>query len=58
VKNAFLHGTLSETAYYAQAAGVEDRTHPDFVCQHNRSLYGLKQAPVLGTMALLHICSV
>ncbi|WVZ79627.1 hypothetical protein U9M48_027185, partial [Paspalum notatum var. saurae] len=37
VKNAFLHGTLSETVYSEQPSG--------FVCRLNRSLYGLKQAP-------------
>ena len=45
VKNAFLHGTLSETVYCAQPAGFEDSAHPDFVCRLNRSLYGLKKAP-------------
>jgi len=45
VKNAFLHGTLSETVYCAQPAGFEDTTHPDYVCRLNRSLCGLKQAP-------------
>lgn len=45
VKNAFLHGTLSEPVYCAQPAGFEDPVHPDFVCRLNRSLYGLKQAP-------------
>ncbi|CAN6244898.1 unnamed protein product [Urochloa humidicola] len=42
VKNAFLHGTLSETVYYAQPSGFEDTAHPNFVCRLNKSLYGLK----------------
>ena len=45
VKNAFLHGTLSETVYCAQPAGFEDLARPDFIYRLNRSLYGLKQAP-------------
>jgi len=44
VKNAFLHGNLSETVYCSQPTGFEDRAHPDYVCWLNRSLYGLKQA--------------
>lgn len=42
VKNAFLHGTLSETVFAAQPAGFEDPTHPGYVCRLNKSLYGLK----------------
>jgi histone deacetylase 1/2 len=45
VKNAFLHGTLTETIYYSQPAGFVDSSCPDMVCRLNKSLYGLKQAP-------------
>jgi hypothetical protein len=45
VKNAFLHGTLTETIYCNQPTGFVDAAHPDLVCRLNRSLYGLKQAP-------------
>jgi hypothetical protein len=44
VKNAFLHGTLSEIVFYCQPTGFADPAHPDFVCRLRRSLYGLKQA--------------
>jgi hypothetical protein len=44
VKNAFLHGTLTETIYFSQPTGFVDTAHPDLVCRLNRSLYGLKQA--------------
>ena len=45
VKNAFLHGTLSETVYCSQPAGFVDSSRPDMVCRLNKSLYSLKQAP-------------
>jgi hypothetical protein len=45
VKNAFLHGQLTETVYCAQPSGFLDSSRPDYVCRLNRSLYGLKQAP-------------
>jgi hypothetical protein len=44
VKNAFLHGTLTETVYCYQPTGFVDADRPDLVCRLNRSLYGLKQA--------------
>lgn len=42
VKNAFLHGTLSEIVYCEQPSGFMDPAHPDYICQLNKSLYGLK----------------
>ncbi|GKB57549.1 ribonuclease H-like domain-containing protein [Tanacetum coccineum] len=45
MKNAFLHGQLSETVYMHQPPGFVDSSHPDYVCHLQRSLYGLKQVP-------------
>ncbi|GJS97076.1 ribonuclease H-like domain-containing protein [Tanacetum coccineum] len=52
VKNAFLHGDLSETDYMHQPPGFRDSIHPDYVCLLQRSLYGLKHAPELGFSGL------
>lgn len=47
MKNAFLHGILTETVtvYCSQPTGFENSTHPGFICRLNKSMYGLKQAP-------------
>jgi hypothetical protein len=45
VKNAFLHGTLTETDYCCQPTGFTDPAHPDLVYYLCKSLYELKQAP-------------
>jgi histone deacetylase 1/2 len=45
IKNAFLHGMLSEVIYCRQPTGFIDSSRPDHVYRLNRSLYGLKRAP-------------
>lgn len=45
VKNACLHGNLSEHVYCAQLSGFVDTQKPQYVCKLVKSLYGLKQAP-------------
>lgn len=43
VKNAFLHGTLTENVYCSQLYGFVDSTHLGMVCKLNKSLYVVKQ---------------
>jgi histone deacetylase 1/2 len=45
IRNSFLHGDLTETAYMKQPPGFEDRRYPGYVCKLNKAIYGLKQSP-------------
>lgn len=45
VKNAFLHGHITEDLYMTQPSGMTDSQFPNYVCKLKRALYGLKQAP-------------
>ena len=54
VKNAFLHGDLTEQVYCQQPSSFINLDKPDVVCLLRKSLYGLKQAP--RAWFLLAIC--